>query len=325
MKKGTIIALIVAISLIIVGGTVLVLGLSFAGGSEPKSILTEHTVPVRESFESILIDTQDCSVEFVPYAGEADAHIVLRQREDVSHQILVADGTLKIEMHDDRDWRDHVGIFSAIENMEMKIYLPEKQYESLIVYTATGDVKVPGELSVKEATLRSDTGDIHYFGKTAASLDCMSSTGDISVRGGAPALMKLQTNTGDINLQGVAGTEIYLENNTGETEMENVTAQMLSCSSDTGDVELEKVLIEDYLQIFTTTGDVGIENSDAGAVNIETDTGDVGGNFLSPKWFQAHSDTGNVKVPSTPEGGECRIETDTGDISFFYDGSQKIG
>ena len=160
MKKGTIIALIVAISLIIVGGTVLVLGLSFARGSEPQSVLTEHTVPVRESFESILIDTQDCGVEFVPYSGTADAHIVLRQREDVSHQILVADGTLKIEMHDDRDWTDYVGIFPAIESMEMKIYLPEKQYESLIVYTDTGDVKVPGELSVKEATIRTDTGEV---------------------------------------------------------------------------------------------------------------------------------------------------------------------
>lgn len=324
MKKGTIIALVVAILLIIAGGTILMLGLSFAGNSTRESSLTEHNVPVRESFESILIDTQDCGVEFVPYNGAADAHIVIRQREDVSHQILVADGTLRIEMRDDRDWTDYVGIFPAIESMEMKIYLPEKQYESLVVYTDTGDVKVPGELSVKEATIRTDTGDVYYFGNTAASLDCMSSTGDISVRGGAPALMKLQTNTGDLNLQGVSGTEIYLENDTGETEMENVAAKMLSCSSDTGDVELEKVLVEDYLQVFTTTGDVGIENSDAGTVNIETDTGDVSGNFLTSKWFQARSDTGRVSVPNTREGGECRIETDTGDISFFYDGSQKI-
>jgi DUF4097 and DUF4098 domain-containing protein YvlB len=68
--------------------------------------------------------------------------------------------------------------------------------------------------------------------------------------------------------------------------------------------------------VFTDTGDVEIENSDAGTVNIETNTGDVSGNFLTPKWFSAFSDTGDVTVPNTPKGGECRIQTDSGDIYF---------
>lgn len=104
--------------------------------------------------------------------------------------------------------------------------------------------------------------------------------------------------------------------NTGELNAENVTAETFTCSSDTGEVELEWVNATDSLQIRTTTGDVGIENCDAGRVDIETDTGDVSGHFLTPKWFSAKSDSGNVKVPNTPEGGECRIESNTGDIHF---------
>ena len=51
-------------------------------------------------------------------------------------------------------------------------------------------------------------------------------------------------------------------------------------------------------------------------MDIETDTGDVSGSFLTTKWFQAYSNTGNVRVPNTREGGECRIQTDSGDIHF---------
>ena len=116
------------------------------------------------------------------------------------------------------------------------------------------------------------------------------------------------------------GIRYYLDSHgavlTGEVEAENVNVQMVTCNTDSGDAELEKVLAEDYLQVVTNTGSVDVDNSDAGTVSIETNTGDVTGHFLTPKWFSAFSDTGDVTVPNTPEGGECRIQTDSGDIHF---------
>ena len=119
-----------------------------------------------------------------------------------------------------------------------------------------------------------------------------------------------------MDLRNVESTEIHLTTTTGDKTLENVACKRLICESGTGDVDLEWVMAEENLQITTNTGDVEIESSDAGAVSIVTDNGDVSGHFLTSKWFQAYSDTGNVRVPHTREGGECRIQTNTGDIHF---------
>lgn len=314
MKKRTIIALIVAVLLVVAGCVVLMLGLSFAGDSAAQSVLTEQEVLISESFESVVIDTEDCNVTFVPFKGDADARVVIREREAISHSVLVEEGTLRIRMMDNRQWTDHIGV--NWESMEMTVYLPEAEYASLQVRTDTGNIAVSEEPSFKEMILRSDTGDIYCDGTTTENLDCMTITGDITVWGGTPTKVKLHSGTGDLKASGVNGTEIHLKTDTGEVDTEHVTTQMFTCSSNTGEVELEGVLAEEYLQIRTNTGDVGIGNCDAGQVDIETDTGDVSGHFLTPKWFSAFSDSGNVTVPNTPDGGECRIQTDSGDIHF---------
>lgn len=320
MKKGTIIALIVAIALIITGGMILVLGLSFAGDSTQESRLVRKEIIVKESFDRIQIDTADCDVKFAVFSDRDDCMIDIRAYERVNHTATVEDGTLKIKMDDERNWTDNISIFNVYgktESMEMTVYLPAAEYESLQVRTDTGDITLTQEPAFWEVMLRSDTGDIScVMGVGVDTLDCRTSTGDISVQNSVPNMMKLQTNTGDLKVSVVAGNEIHMTTNTGEVDVLNVNAKIFTCTTDTGEVEMEQVLAEDYLQIFTDTGDVEIEGSDAGTVNIETDTGDVSGSFLTPKWFSAHSDTGNVTVPHTRDGGECRIESNTGDIHF---------
>lgn len=316
MKKGTIIALIVAVALIFTGGIILILGLSYAGaGEDSVTMLTqsEHTIP--EAFHSILIKTEDCNVDFVLFEGNADPHVVIKERESTSHRVVVEDGVLRIEMMDSRSWRDFIGV--NWETMEMTVYLPQKQYESVRIYTATGHIQIPEVFSIREAGLQSATGRIVCDADVTDSLSCYTATGAITVRNAAPAVMRLDSNTGRIQVTDAAGGEIGLENDTGRTELENVTCTLLACESETGDVTVRSVIVDDYLQVFTDTGDILIENSDAGRVNIETDTGDVSGNFLTPKDFSgACSDTGKVDVPNTWKGGYCRIETDTGDIHF---------
>ena len=316
MKKRTMIALIVAAALIVTGGMILVLGLSFAGDGTQKSELTRKEITVKESFENIKINTADCDVKFAMFSGRDDCMVEIRSYQNVKHTATVEDGTLKIKMLDDRKWNDYISIFGQSESMEMTVYLPAAEYASLDIRTDTGDIMLKQEPSFREMLLRSDTGDISCVGVSGDVLDCMTTTGDISVQNTVANVLKLQSNTGDFSLSVVTGNEMHMKTNTGEVEAENVNVQMVTCNTDTGDVELEKVLAEDYLQVVTNTGSVDVDNSDAGTVSIETNTGDVTGHFLTPKWYQAHSNTGDVQVPHTREGGECRIQTDNGDIHF---------
>lgn len=318
MKKGTIIAIVVACILILIGGLILVLGLSFAGSGTRESELIRQEITIQESFENISIDTQDCDVRFAMFSGRDDCMVEIRAYEKTKHSAVVEDGTLKIKMTDDRKWTDYVGIFhfGRTESMEMTVYLPAAEYESLQIIATTGDITLAQEPFFREVVLRTRTGDISCVGVSGDALDCMTSTGDISVQNSAPNMLKLQSNTGDFKVSTVAGDEIHMTTNTGEVDAENVNVLMFTCKTETGDVELEKVLAEDYLQIRTDTGDVGVENCDAGRVDIETDTGDVSGHFLTPKWFSVFSDTGDVDVPISRDGGECRIDSNTGSIHF---------
>lgn len=315
MKKGTIIAIVVACVLILIGGLILVLGLSYAGTAEdPVTTLTESEHSVSEPFDNILVDTEDCNVEFIVFNGAADPHVVIRERENTQHTVVVEDGTLKIRMKDDRNWSDFIGL--GWENMEMTVYVPQKEYDSVRVMTATGHIQIPEILSTKELALRSDTGRVTCKAQVTEEFTCFTATGSINTQGTSAKTIRLVSNTGKITLSNVAGKEIGLQNDTGKTEVENVTCEVLASESETGDVLLRGVLADRLLQVDTDTGDVRIEDCDAGNTNIETDTGDVSGHFLTPKWFSAFSDTGRVTVAGVPGGDDCYIMTDTGDIHF---------
>lgn len=298
MKKRTIIALIVAAALILSGGMILLLGLSYAGSGIQESTQTQQDILISESFHSIEIDTKDCDVKFVPYNGEANAMVTVIEQENVSHNIMVEDEILKIEMIDNRNWTEYVGIFQVLsqsESMEMTVYLPIAAYETIQVTTDTGDIRIPGVLTARQVQLRSDTGDVWVEGGPVQTLDCMVFTGDITVLGGDGIHMKLCIGTGDLDISGVVAEELHLESDTGETSVKDTTVQIFSFNGSTGGVELDGIRARDYLQVFTSTGDIDIENSDAPTVNIESSTGDI---EVPAAWkFQ-------------------RIETNTGDIKF---------
>ena len=298
MKKRTIIALIVAAALILGGAALIAVGLYTGNGNTYATnifALEERTVTIDQTFESIVVETGDTDVTFVPFNGNADAHIVFLERAKISHHTSVQGGALKIRMTDHRQWMEHIRFGG--KSMEMTIYLPRKQYESLHITTDTGDIRLPEALSAKEIRLYSDTGDIHCEAEAKTLVDCTTDTGDITVKNCDPAELKLQSNTGDLLLENIVAVQTHLKTDTGEIDAQQVRCAILSCESATGDVTLKQMDLTDRLQVFTNTGDVKIEDSDAVIINIETDTGDV-------------------RVPKAWQKKDYLIETDTGKIRF---------
>ena len=296
MKKRTIIALIVAAALIVIGGILVVLGLSFTGTAE-QSALTQQDILISEVFENLVIDTEDCDVEFAMLSGGADTRITIFEQAGVAHSVSVGDGTLTIKMMDERKWTDHISVYPVYgqwESMKMIVYLPEAEYASLQVRTDTGDISV-AELPVfREMMLRTTTGDITCTGVSGDVLDCMVTTGHITLQSGTPNQVKLHAGTGDLNVTTTACDEIHLKTDTGNVNAKTVKALTFTSTVNTGDIKLEGIQAQTYLQAFADTGDITIRNSDAPEVNIETDTGDV---IVPAAWeFQRiETDTGKIK------------------------------
>ena len=298
MKKGTMIALIVAAALILGGAALIAVGLFTGNGNTYATnifALEERTATIGQVFESVVVDTGDCNVKFVPFDGSADAHIVFLEREKIGHDVKVRDGVLTVKMTDHRQWMDYISLGG--KSMEMTIYLPRKQYESLQITTDTGDIQLPEVLSAKEIRLRSDTGDIHCEAAAKTLINCTTDTGDITVINCDPVELKLQSDTGDLLLENVVAPQTHLKTDTGEIDAQQMRCANLTCESTTGDVTLNELKVTVCLQVFTNTGDVKIQDSDAVVINIETNTGDV-------------------DVPKAWQKKDYLIETDTGKIRF---------
>lgn len=333
MKKRTMISLIVAAALVVSGGLLLVFGLSYAKGGVSTPVLTERTIPLTEEFGFASVVTTDCDVHIDWVQTWEEARIEFQEYSQTKHTVTVEDEMLKVKLVDHRKWFDRVGIFWS--NMQMRIYLPYEQVEYLGVSTTTGDITLEPNVVVSDISLLTDTGAVYSEAQTE-SLHVETSTGHVGVAACNPDILWVKTDTGHVILSAIEGEKDYdVETSTGKIEAHNVQCGTMRCESNTGDVYLWLVKANDNLQVTThtgdayvgnsdtsilsietTTGDVKIEDSDAEGTTILTDTGNVEGNFRTPKWFQAHSDTGNVAVPHTREGGECRIESNTGDIHF---------
>lgn len=294
MKKW----LITAASLTVLGfvvsaGAMAALGFDFSKISTIK--YETNTYEVSEEFDKISIDVDITDIVFARSDDES-CKVVCFEAEKVKHSVRCTNGTLTIEMTDDRKWYDYIGISFA--SPKMTIYLPQSEYISLLADTDTSNIDIPESFAFKQLEIKTDTGDV----------DCMANVSDI---------IKIESDTGDIDVSSVeSGCDIDIKTDTGSIKLTDIFCTDFTAESDTGDISLVNVAAVNRICVETDTGDVKLKNSDAEELLIETDTGDVTGTLLSEKIFTAKSSTGDVSVPKSKTGGICEIITDTGDIKI---------
>lgn len=322
MKKGIIIWLIVALVLVAIGGALFALGfsgLNMNSETDIKVSLNNHYIErdelIRESFTGVLVNTADCEVTVVSVPETQTPRVVIRELEKTPHDIRVENGVLKIKMQDKRGWLDFINV--SLENMSITLYLPQKQYESVNISTATGSIDMGENFAVKEAKLTSDTGSIACNGMDTALLEAASNTGKVWVHGCAAEKLRMTTDTGDVEVFGIARCDtLTAKSDTGKVTLKDVNCKTLAAETDTGHVELLQVLAETELQIKSATGCVYLDECDSALTTVETETGDVNGHFLTPKVFETLTVTGDVQADSMSGGDLCRVRTTTGDINL---------
>lgn len=305
-------AVLVIFGLIVFVGVMAVYDFDFAKLSTEK--YTTNTYEVSGDFNKIAIDVDTTDVEFA-VSKEGQCKIVCTETEKVKHSAGVQNGSLLINIVDTRKWYDYIGIFNG--DYKMTVYLPQENYESIIIDTHTGDISIPDTITLYNLKIDGDTSDVECFAPVSNCMEIELSTGNITAENFTTGEIDFSTSTGDINIIGVAvGGNIDIETDTGAVKLINVSCKDFSSESDTGDIRLKNTVATGKLLIETDTGDVNFENSDAKELLVKTDTGDVRGNLLTEKIFITETSTGNVNVPKSTTGGKCEIVTSTGDISI---------
>lgn len=271
--------LIIATSLTVIGLVIFVIAMSI-NGWDFSQLSTEkyetNTYEISEEFRDISLKTNTADVYFA-VSADGKCNVECYEQTKVKHSVNVQNETLVINVVDDREWYEHIGI--NIGSPKITIYLPEDDYVSVMkIKTATGDICIDG-MSVEMIDFTVSTGDI-----AISNVECENS--------------------------------VRLEVSTGKTKVTDTTCRKLISDGSTGDISLEYVIVEDKIYIERDTGDVKFSKCDAGEISVETDTGDITGSLLTDKVFITESDTGKISVPKTANGGRCELSTDTGDIKI---------
>lgn len=317
MSKSKKTWIIIGVSLTMVGlfifiGAIAALKFDFNMLNTAKYVT--NTYETEGFFNKISINVDIADILFVP-SDDEKCKVVCYEQERLKHSVTVKDQTLVIDTVDTRKWYEHIGI--SFGNMKVTVYLPHKEYVSLLIDSDTGDVDIPRDFSFENIRITGATGDVTLSASASNSITIRMSTGTIAADNIAAEEISLSTATGDINISSVeAKGLINAETNTGRIKLTFVACENFTAESDTGNISLKNVSAADSFSIKSSTGDVKFESSDATQIYVKTSTGDVIGTLLSEKVFITDTSTGNVSVPKSVTGGKCEIITSTGDIEI---------
>lgn len=295
MDKNTKTWLLIAALLILIGSVLFAAAMTANHWDFSKLNTVEYETNTYEFSDpitdiSILTDTAD-----ILFVYSSKSTVVCQESKSMRHQVTVTDGTLTISQSDDLHWTDHIGISTGAP--KITVYLPDTQYQHLLIAENTGDIHIPEDFSFHSVEITTSTGDIENYAS-------------------AVQLIKIRTSTGDIRLEALSADTISLAVSTGDIHLTNVQCGNLVSEGSTGDITLTNVTADERISIVRDTGDVTFDRCDAADIFVKTDTGHVKGSLNSGKMFTATTDTGKVDVPQSTAGGKCTITTDTGNIKI---------
>ncbi len=317
MSKRTKIWLITATSLVVLGLIMFAVVMTAYNWDFTKLSTVQYetnTYALNEDFSNISLKTETADILFAT-SDDGMCRVVCNEIENEKHSVTVENGTLTVNVVDEKEWYEYIGI--TIGTPKITVYLPETEYNSLFIKESTGDIEIPTEFKFKGIDISSSTGDVKAFASASELIKIKTSTGDIRVENISAGALDLSVSTGKVNVSNVTCEgDVKINVSTGKTNITDTKCRSVISSGNTGDISLKNVVATEKFSIKRSTGDVSFDGCDANELFVKTDTGDVRGSLLTDKVFIIQTDTGSVDVPKTVTGGRCEITTDTGNIKI---------
>ena len=323
------------------------MGVLIAVGFDLSRLNTESyaykNFPVDGEFRNIEVRAEECDIRLTP-AEDGPCRVVTPDSDGIVTRVEVSGDTLTVIRTDTRRWYERIGFFwwrSAGEPLSLTVYLPETEYESVLLKSVSGNIAVPALYTFACADVQTTSGNIEFAAHTDG-LNVRSTSGDIDARNVHGGALKAFTVSGNIELNGIVCDSWNVQTTSGDIDAEAVTvsgaAALQTTSGDitlldvtagtwrtqttSGYVHAEFVLAEGAAQWKSVSGDLTLLGTDAAAITIETVSGNVDGRLCSGKTFLTETTSGDIRVPaSDPAGGECRITTVSGDVRLITDAS----
>lgn len=298
MRFGKKIAILVAVLCVGIG-LLLVLGAMVATGFDFGRMNTLHfvtnTYTVHDTFTNISIKDAECDVRLVLTEG-GTCTVECRESDKIYNTVAVENGTLTVRRVDSRRWYEHIGVYWW-GKMEVTVYLPQAEYNSLSAVSVSGNVEIPEGFSFQKAEARSTSGSVRFAAAVEGDLYVKTVSGSVRVEGAAPKTLTVQSTSGRLTLT-------------------DVTCQSMEAESTSGSIVFSDTLASGHMRIKSVSGAVELRRCDADTLWIKTTSGRVWGTLLTEKIFITNTTSGRVNVPQSASGGKCEVKTTSGSIEF---------
>lgn len=252
--------LVVAVLLILIGSIVLGVVMMKLNWDFTALSTTEYetnTTNVDAEYKNISITTDTADIELV-FSDESK--VVCREQINAKHLVEVKDGTLFVKLSDDRKWYEHVGI--NFEGSKITVYLSQKDYGTVSVKTATGNVKAE-DLTAELVDISVTTGRINLAHIDCKNLTTNGNTGKTILKNVIVAeKLYVTRTTGGVNLDGCDASEIVIKTNTGDVTGTLLTEKVFIAHTDTGRVKVPNTTSGGRCEITTDTGNIKITIAD---------------------------------------------------------------
>lgn len=257
MSKTTKIWLVIATFLVVSGMTMFVMVMSKFHWDFTKLSTEKYETniyEINEKFSNLSINTDTADILFA-VSDDNSCRVVCYEQENIKHSATVRDDTLVIDVADEREWFEYIGINS--NRPKMTVYLPETEYSSLFIKGSTGDIEMPKDFKFEAVDISLSTGDVKFFASAFNRIKIKTSTGDISLNNViSTGNFSIKSSTGDVKFDGCDAAEIYVKTDTGNVSGTLLTDKVFVTDTDTGSVDVPKTVTGGKCEINTNTGDI---------------------------------------------------------------------
>lgn len=276
------------------------------------------TYSVENTFAHINVEADEYDVRLYP-AEDGQCKVVYAENEKVSCSVKVENDTLSIKIASDRKWYESIGFGFHWSQIKLDIYLPEKQYESLVITSRSGDTTVPEGFRFGKAEVCSASGEVAFLAAVEDDLSIKTESGDVSMGMTNPKVLHIEAVSGDVAVNSANVTaELSVKTVSGDMELKNIACGNAAAKSTSGEILFVNVTAEEQMAVKTNSGDIELQQCDADTLDIKSTSGDVFGILLTEKIFMVETVSGDIDAPRSATGGLCKVKTTSGNIKFKF-------
>jgi len=324
MKKHKVILIIISLVCILIGAA-MVTGaylslVNDASGQLAALEFQAKTHTITEPFTKLNIRTVNSSIEILPSSDDT-CRIVCDDNEKLYHDFSVTEspqGTqLNINQHDDWQWYEMLDGLFRQDDIALRVYLPEAEYDLLHAHSVSGDITIAPDFRFQTLTTYTSSGNTKLTDLYAGHLTVHSVSGDLILRNlEAAEDAFLESISGFMQIENLKASNVTTHSSSGGAALENISSYYLRATSVSGEIRVMGSDFRDTSFFETSSGSIEIVDSNCGEQSVNTVSGNATMQDVSGSSLNARSSSGDISLWDTLYSGNVLCHTVSGAILF---------